>query len=106
MEDPYPTFTYIITQIRELYPRLGYIHLVEGDATKGDSTDFARKIWSSHDGEQAGSIFISCGGYTPEKAAEVVTEKGGAVAFAKSFIGNPDLVVSFRICSGNAWTNA
>lgn len=98
MEDPYPTFTYIITQIRELYPRLGYIHFVEGDATKGDSTDFARKIWSSHDGEQAGSIFISCGGYTPEKAAEVVTEKGGAVAFAKSFIGNPDLVVSFRIC--------
>ncbi|KAG8892859.1 hypothetical protein FRC00_011401, partial [Tulasnella sp. 408] len=92
MEDPYPTFTYIITQIRELYPRLGYIHLVEGDATKGDSTDFARKIWSSHDGERVGSIFISCGGYTPEKAAEVVTEKGGAVAFAKSFIGNPDLV--------------
>lgn len=97
MEDPYPTFAYITSQIRELYPGLGYVHFVEGDPTKGDSTDFARQIWSSPDEERKRSIFISCKGYTPETAAKVVTEKGGAVAFATSFIGNPDLVVRFSL---------
>lgn len=96
MEDPYPTFTYITGQIRELYPGLGYVHFVEGDPTKGDSTDFARQIWSSPGEERKRSIFISCKGYTPETAAKVVTEKGGAVAFATSFIGNPDLVARIQ----------
>ncbi|KAG8994250.1 hypothetical protein FRB90_000498 [Tulasnella sp. 427] len=95
MEDPYPTFTYVIREIRNLYPRLAYVHLVEGDPAQGDSTDFARRIWSPSD-ETSQSVFISCGGYTPETAEKIVTEKGGAVAFAKWFIGNPDLVARIQ----------
>lgn len=29
MEDPKPTFTYLVSRIKELYPKLSFIHMIE-----------------------------------------------------------------------------
>lgn len=91
-QDPVPTFTYLIQQLRDRFPRLAYLHLVEprigGDKTAGqsaqDSNNFARQIW----GERP---FISAGGYTPETANQTADKYGGLIAFGRWFISNPDL---------------
>ncbi|KAJ7578132.1 hypothetical protein C8J56DRAFT_1111964 [Mycena floridula] len=92
MEDPIPTFTYLVSQIKERYPDLSYLHVVEprvsgdDDETLGigkDSNDFLRKIWYP-------KSLISAGGYTRETAL-LAAEKGDLVAFGRLFTSNPDL---------------
>ncbi|KAI0063262.1 NADH:flavin oxidoreductase/NADH oxidase [Artomyces pyxidatus] len=88
MEDPVPTFSALVIRIRELHPRLAYIHVVEpatGDAEK-QSNDFLRKIWAPRP-------FIAAGGFDGKRAEALCAREGeGAlVAFGKLFIANPDL---------------
>ncbi|KAJ7066399.1 NADH:flavin oxidoreductase/NADH oxidase [Mycena amicta] len=93
MEDPRPTYSYVVTQLRERFPDLAYLHVVEPRADgaqtvenvrTGASNDFIRQIWGSRP-------FISAGGHTRETALAVAEEKGDMVAFARAFIANPDL---------------
>jgi NADPH2 dehydrogenase len=96
MENPIPTFEYLIQQLHDQFPQLAYLHLVEpriaGDKdTRGknaevkvDSNDFAKRIW----GERP---YISAGGYTPERAVERVETYGGLVAFGRLFLANVSL---------------
>ena len=89
MENPEPTFAYFVSQARERFPDLAYLHVVEsrisGDADstsdRTDSNDFLREIW----GDKA---FITAGGFTPQSAAETVEAKGGLVAFGRRYISN------------------
>ncbi|KAH7925249.1 FMN-linked oxidoreductase [Leucogyrophana mollusca] len=90
MEDPIPTFSYLVTRLKE--HSLAYIHLVEprirgdGDcnAETSHSNDFVREIWGDRP-------FVSAGGYKRDAALEVAEKKGDLIAFGRLYIPNPDL---------------
>ncbi|KAJ8507388.1 hypothetical protein ONZ45_g10253 [Pleurotus djamor] len=99
MEDPKPTFSHFITQIKERFPDLAYLHVIEPRVANGevvaDSTlspfeeiDFLRKIW-------APKPFVVAGGLTRELALEAA-EKGDIVASGRHFLANPDLPVRWK----------
>ncbi|KAF7346080.1 NADH:flavin oxidoreductase/NADH oxidase [Mycena sanguinolenta] len=92
-DDPMPTYAHLVTELRDRYPDLAYLHAVEprsdgdGDASSTGvhhSNDFLRKIWGN-------KPFISAGGYTRASAIAVAEEKGDLIAFARPYIANPDL---------------
>ncbi|KAF9028188.1 hypothetical protein BDZ89DRAFT_1160457 [Hymenopellis radicata] len=87
MEDPKPTFAYLVSQIKEKYPNLNlaYIHLIEPRVNGGSSSeawlaewsnDFIRDIWAPRP-------LISAGGYSRDLATEVADEKGDLIAFGR-----------------------
>jgi len=95
MREPNPeeTFSYVVSVIKEKYPQLAYVHLIEprtsgdNDAKKSarpleqESNEFIRRIWQP-------LPLIVAGGYQPETAKRTVEEKDGLVAFGRSFISN------------------
>ena len=93
---PHRTFAYAASALSRL--DLAYLHVVapdEGDRRHAPpdwrpvSVSFFRTLF-------AGAL-IGAGGYTPESArAAVAAGAVDAVAFAKAFIANPDLVERFR----------
>ncbi|KAJ7683135.1 NADH:flavin oxidoreductase/NADH oxidase [Mycena rosella] len=99
--DPKPTYSHLVTQLRDRYPELAYLHVVEPrvdgvDTVKikdGYSNDFIREIWGHR-------RLISAGGYTRETAIAAAEEKGDLVAFARPYISNPDL--PYRLLHGIA----
>ncbi|KAJ7439985.1 NADH:flavin oxidoreductase/NADH oxidase [Mycena latifolia] len=87
-DNPKPTFAHLVTQLRERYPELAYLHVVEPrvdgietlDVIKEDfSNDFIRDIWGD-------CRLISAGGYTRETAIAVAEEKGDLIAFSRRYI--------------------
>ncbi|KAJ6513595.1 FMN-linked oxidoreductase [Mycena vitilis] len=97
MQQPIPTFEYLVRQLLERHPELAYIHAIEPriDSTtlravvpEGWSNDFIRDIWVSPTGQRR---FISAGGYTRSLALEFAEDKGDIIAFGRQFISNPDL---------------
>ena len=99
MKDPRPTFAYFVSQAKDRFPDLAYLHAVgpqapEGqDSDNGDSDGFLREIW----GEK---VFIAAGGYTPQTAAETVGTNGGLVAFGRHYISNVSTFWSLQIGPG------
>ncbi|EJD07844.1 NADH:flavin oxidoreductase/NADH oxidase [Fomitiporia mediterranea MF3/22] len=99
MEHSEPTFAYLVSRIREAYPRFAYLHAVEPRASgqfdrtplKGESLDFLRAIWKGPNSEENGSVFIVAGGYSPQEAIRVSEENDDLVAFGRFYISNPDL---------------
>ncbi|CAL1694337.1 unnamed protein product [Somion occarium] len=89
MKDPIPTFKYYVSRIKELYPELAYIHVVEPrvssntdrEAEKGESNDFLREIWRPWP-------FISAGGYNRDVALEAANRTGDLIAFGRYYISN------------------
>ncbi|KAJ7146484.1 putative NADPH2 dehydrogenase chain OYE2 [Mycena epipterygia] len=96
-DDPKPTYTYLITELRERHPDLAYLHVVEPradqtvDRKEGASNDFIRDLWRD-------KRLVSAGGYTRETAMDVADQKGDLVAFARPYIANPDL--PYRLLHG------
>jgi NADPH2 dehydrogenase len=93
MKDPTQTFAHFVSRIRDLYPKLAYLHVVQprvlGDsdgrsAGETESNDFLREIWFPRP-------FISAGGFTVETATEVADRSGELIAFGRLYIANPDL---------------
>ncbi|KAF9479076.1 FMN-linked oxidoreductase [Pholiota conissans] len=95
MKDPIPQFTYLIQALKDQYPDLAFLHLVEpriagsGDADKShaqvpESNDIFRKIW-------APKPLITAGGFTRQSAVKRADEEGDLIAFGRLFISNPDL---------------
>ncbi|KAJ7448243.1 NADH:flavin oxidoreductase/NADH oxidase [Mycena galericulata] len=96
MIDPIPTFSYIVSEIKRLYPNFAYIHLIEpriaADSSvepsaenAAHSNDFIREIWNERP-------LISAGGYTRDTAILLAEQRNNAlVAFGRQFIANPDL---------------
>ncbi|KAG1742294.1 uncharacterized protein EDB91DRAFT_1236950 [Suillus paluster] len=66
--------------------KLAYIHVVEPQTSEHNS-DFLRDIWNGDEG----STFISANGHNRKSAIETTDNKGGLVAFGRSFMPNPDL---------------
>ena len=91
MREPHPeeTFSYLVSAIKDNYPDLAYIHVIEppvlgDDLPKGEQTesnDFIRDIWQPRP-------LITAGGFTRASATETVEEKGGLVAFGRHFMSN------------------
>ena len=91
MPDPVPTFTELVTRIRDDHPDFAYIHIPEpipapkstsDTASRGaESNQFLRDIW----GDRA---YITNSGYNHDTAIEVVEREGGLVSFARHFISN------------------
>lgn len=96
MDDPYPTFTYLVTQIRQLYPRFAYLHVVEPrvaagmdrEPLPGESNDFIRAIWTVPGSKENGSVLMSAGAYNRQLALQVAEEKDELIAFGRPFIPN------------------
>ncbi|KAK0188337.1 hypothetical protein F5146DRAFT_1104015 [Armillaria mellea] len=95
MEDPIPTFSYLVSWVKELYPEFAYIHVVETcvdgmtdvapeDIKEFETNDFIRKIW-------APKPLISAGGYTGDSGIETADRKGDLIAYGQWYISNPDL---------------
>ncbi len=81
--------------------RLLYLHLVDHSAMGAPPVpaEFKLKLRAAFDG-----VFILSGGFDREKAEAALAEKrGDLVAFARSFLANPDLVARL---SANAPLNA
>jgi NADPH2 dehydrogenase len=83
MEAPKPTFAYFVSQAKERFPNLAYLHAIEPlvAGPNGDSNDFLRKVWGD-------KVFIAAGGYTPQTAAETASAHGGLIAFGRHYIAN------------------
>jgi len=95
MKDPKPTFSHFVSQAKERFPNLAYLHVTESrvegfeDVDGVDSNDFLRKIWGD-------KVFIAAGGFDPHGAADTVGELGGLVAFGRHYIANPDLPLRIK----------
>ncbi|EIW56407.1 NADH:flavin oxidoreductase/NADH oxidase [Trametes versicolor FP-101664 SS1] len=98
MDDPVPTFTYLVSEVVETHPDLAFIHLVEPgvgggsdiEAKAGESNDFIRKLWLPRP-------LITAGRYTRELAIARAEEIPGELpAFGRLFISNPDLPLRLR----------
>ena len=91
MEDPVPTFSYLVNKLKEKFPDLAYLHAVEPrvygnmdapEIPEGDTNDIFRKLWGNRP-------FIAAGGFnTSEDIAETVKSKRGLVAIGRYFISN------------------
>lgn len=87
MVDPRPTFGYMVTQIRDRYPNLAYLSLVEPRTDEifqypeGASNDFIREIW----GERT---LITAGGYERQTAIATAEKKGNLIAFSRKYLAN------------------
>jgi NADPH2 dehydrogenase len=89
MKDPIPTFSYLISTIKRLYPDLMYLHLIELNVGAGDGTEASHGIESNqvfYDLWTPKSI-ISAGGFTRETAIKAADE-GRLVAFGRYYIAN------------------
>ncbi|KAJ7052292.1 NADH:flavin oxidoreductase/NADH oxidase [Mycena amicta] len=92
--DPKPTYSHLITQLRDRYPELAYLHIVEPRAD-GDDTSVNFKEWHSNDfirdiwGDRP---LIHAGGYTRQTAMAAAEQKPNELfAFGRYYIANPDL---------------
>ncbi len=111
MEDPIPTFTYLVSQVLERHPDIAYLSVVEpgvagpidikaqqgevspntalmiceigltGMTTPSQSNDFLRTLWLPRP-------FVSAGRYTRESAIKRADETGELIAFGRRFISN------------------
>ncbi|KAI0671112.1 NADH:flavin oxidoreductase/NADH oxidase [Trametes maxima] len=109
MEDPVPTFSYLVSRVAELYPQIAYLSVVEpgvhggadADPRSGESNDFIREIWRPRP-------LISAGRYTRDTAMKRAEENAGElIAFGRLFLANPDLPL--RLFKGlllNCWDRA
>ncbi|KZV65274.1 FMN-linked oxidoreductase [Peniophora sp. CONT] len=98
-EDPVPTFSYLVSELRRRHPDLAYLHVVEprfgptwtGRPVRGnESNDFLREIWH-------GKPYIVDSGYTREAAIEEAdANEYTLVAFGRHYTSNPDLPIRLQ----------
>ncbi|KAJ4490725.1 NADH:flavin oxidoreductase/NADH oxidase [Lentinula aciculospora] len=101
MVDPIPTFTYLVSHLKVLYPKFAYLHVIEPGVSAGSyvetspsiSNNFIRNIWLPRP-------LITAGKYTRDTAIKVAEEavatRGELIAFGKVFLANPDLPTRLR----------
>lgn len=116
MKHPQPQFAYFVSRLREHYPRLAYIHVVEPRMSGSmerqllawESNDFLRVIWKGPDSEANGSVFLSAGGYTPQNAIEDAENKGDLIVFGRHYIPNVSMhsVLGCPMLINLCWTAA
>ncbi|KAJ3747485.1 NADH:flavin oxidoreductase/NADH oxidase [Lentinula detonsa] len=91
MKNPIPTYTYLISQLKEKHPNLAYLHLIQSrnlDNPKETNEDFF-DAWLPRP-------LIVADGFTRETALKVAERDGVLVAFGRHFISNPDLPLRLK----------
>ncbi|KZV68022.1 FMN-linked oxidoreductase [Peniophora sp. CONT] len=98
-EDPVPTFSYLVSELRRRHPDFAYIHVPEprfgsldfGRTVKThESNDFLHVIWR-------GKVYISGGGYTRETGMKQAdADEHGLIAFGRNYTSNPDLPIRLQ----------
>lgn len=91
MDDPVPTFSYLLSEFAAKHSKLAYISLVsprasgdqEREPSESESNDFALKIWSPRP-------LLTAGGWStsPDLAAKEADENGTITLFGRAFIAN------------------
>ncbi|KAI0744231.1 NADH:flavin oxidoreductase/NADH oxidase [Daedaleopsis nitida] len=95
MEDPVPTFTYLVEQIKARFPDLAYLHPIAPGAPLGrgpadeSQADFIHKLWAPRP-------TITNGGFTRESGMKTAEETGQIIAYGVPFLSNPDLPFRLR----------
>lgn len=98
MQDPRPTFEYFISRLRDEYPDIAFLHIIEpgivgagtAEPISGDeSNDFIREIWQPRP-------IISAGEYRCKTAFEAADKYGYLIAFGRAFLANPDLPLRMK----------
>ncbi|KAJ3576048.1 hypothetical protein NP233_g687 [Leucocoprinus birnbaumii] len=94
VENPVPQYTYLVTELKNRFPRLCYLHLIEPHSRRFfsySSNDFIRDIWNPNP-------LISAGRYTRESAIKKTNKRDNElIAFGKAFIANPDLPTRLKM---------
>jgi len=102
MPDPIPTFSGVVTRIRDDHPGFAYIHALEpttdhrpdgetGTGGNGDSNKFLRDIWGDRP-------YIANYDFGRDRAIEMVEKEGGLVSFGRHFISNVSETAPCPIC--------
>lgn len=82
MEDPIPQFSHFVRALKQEFPDLAYIHIIESSGNNTRENDFLREIWRP-------KPYISAGGYKRDGAMSRTAEKENElVAFGRNFISN------------------
>jgi NADPH2 dehydrogenase len=92
MSDPVPTFTEVVTRVRDDYPDFAYIHVLEPTTHRRpvgesetekyeDSNKFLRDIWGDRP-------YIANYDLERDSAIDLVEKEGGLVSFGRHFISN------------------
>lgn len=97
-ENPVETWGYIVQQIQNKHPNLGYLHFIEsrskyredGHVNSVDSLQPYRQLWKGP--------FISASGHSTniEHAIDLAEKTGSLISFGRAFIANPDLPERLR----------
>lgn len=100
MDDPEPTFSYLIDQLQLL--NLSYLHLIEARIKGNHDSDCGGQksvAWMVKQWDNACPIVVA-GGWTPLSAKEAVEsvykDHEVIIAFGRYFVSNPDLVYRVR----------
>jgi len=90
MDNPIPTFSYAVTELKTRFPKLAYLHAIEprvsmaGDIrelTENESNDFLKAIWSPRP-------LILAGGFVRDNAIEAAGTEGVLIAYGRRYIAN------------------
>lgn len=83
MKNPIPTYTYLISQLRERHPNLAYIHIIQSRDLNNpkQSSEVFHDLWLPRP-------LIVADGFTREKALKAAKREGILVAFGRHFISN------------------
>lgn len=92
MADPVPQFSKLIQDLKDRYPNLAYLHLVEPRISGSDdaehreehlvdSNEVFRHIWGPRP-------LILAGGFTRESAIHKAEDENVLIAFGRHFISN------------------
>ncbi|KAH9914066.1 NADH:flavin oxidoreductase/NADH oxidase [Epithele typhae] len=92
LDDPVPTFSYLVKEAARRHPNLAYLHIPEpgvaGDqdilVKDGQTNDIFREMWAPR-------AFMAAGRFTRETAIERANATGDLIAFGRRFLANPDL---------------
>ena len=104
MPDPIPTFSEVVTRIRDDHPGFAYIHVLEptadhrpdGENRNGDSNKFLRDIWGDRP-------YIANYDFGRDSAIEMVEKEGGLVSFGRHFISNVSRTTPGPLCHWHGW---
>ena len=106
MQDPVPTFSALVSRIKERHPKFAYIHVVEPDAEVeavdgvAQSNDFISDIWLPRP-------LIRTNGYERETAITAAKTDKVLVGFARNYLANVCIsLLSRRIRPGLFWPPA
>ena len=92
MADPKPTYSYLVSQLKQRFPALAYLHVIDprvdtnwfdkepDQVSSTESNDFLRDIW-------APKPFIRAGGFNRESGIEEA-EKGDLIAYGRWYMAN------------------